>query len=317
MKTVQLSFSALLALTFALAGCSNDENLPAGENDNRVAIRVSSNIDVTDGAPKAGTRAANDAWEANDAIGIFMLDGLTADTYSNTAYTTAEGNGTFAPQVGGTTIYLPVDGSARDFVAYYPYQGAMSGSTYAIDLSDQKNQSAIDFMTSEKENGEKSTVKGITKTSPDVKFHFHHRLSKLSLTIKAGNGLTDADLEGLLVRLSNQKTAGTFDILTSDAIVVPDDHDAQTIELNTSADGKTSEAIVMPSTDFAGMLMSFTTKDNDTYSWQVSSTAATKFEAGKKYKFNIIINKTGISVTATIEDWDAGNGEDGENGNAE
>lgn len=89
MKTAQLSLSALLALTLSLTGCSNDENLPGGENDGRVAIRVSSNIDVTDGASKPGTRAANDAWEANDAIGIFMLNGLTADTYSNIAYTTA------------------------------------------------------------------------------------------------------------------------------------------------------------------------------------------------------------------------------------
>lgn len=314
MKTAHLSLSALLALTLSLAGCSNDENLPGGENDNRVAIRVSSNIDVTDGASKPGTRAVNDAWEANDAIGIFMLNGSTADTYSNIAYTTATGNGTFAPQ--GTTIYLPVDGSARDFLAYYPYQSSMSGSSYSIDLSNQTDQSAIDFMSSEKENGTNSTVKGITKSTPTVKFRFHHRLCKLSLSIKAGTGLTAADLNGLTITLGGQKTTGTFDVLTSDAVTATGDGN-QSVTLKTAADGQASEAILMPSDDFSGMALTFATTSSGTYKWNVSSAAATKFEAGKVYKFNITINKTGINVTATIEDWGVGNGESGENGSAE
>ena len=314
MKTAQLSLSALLALTLSLIGCSNDENLPGGENDGRVAIRVSSNIDVTDGTSKPGTRAANDAWEANDAIGIFMLNGSTADTYSNIAYTTADGNGTFTPQ--STTIFLPVDGNGRDFVAYYPYQSSMSGSSYSIDLSSQTDQSAIDLMTSEKENGENSTVKGITKSAPAVKFRFHHRLCKLSLSIKAGTGLTAADLSGLTITLGGQKTAGTFDVLTSGAVTATGEGN-QTVTLKTAADGQASEAIVMPSDDFSGMALTFATTNSGTYKWNVSSTSATKFEAGKVYKFNITINKTGISVTATIEDWGAGNGESGEDGSAE
>lgn len=314
MKTAQLSLSALLALTLSLTGCSNDENLPGGENDGRVAIRVSSNIDVTDGASKPGTRAANDAWEANDAIGIFMLNGSTADTYSNIAYTTADGNDTFAPQ--GTTIYLPVDGTSRDFVAYYPHQGRMTGSSYTVDLSDQSNQSAIDLMSSEKENGTNSTVKGITKSAPAVKFRFHHRLCKLSLSIKAGTGLTAADLSGLTITLGGQKTAGTFDVVTSGAVTATGGGN-QTVTLKTAADGQTSEAIVMPSDGFSGMALTFATINSGTYKWDVSSTSATKFEAGKVYKFNITINKTGINVTATIEDWGAGNGESGENGSAE
>lgn len=315
MKTAQLSLSALLALTLSLTGCSNDENLPGGENDGPVAIRVSSNIDVTDGASNPGTRAANDAWEANDAIGIFMLNGSTADTYSNIAYTTADGNGTFAPQ-GATTIYLPVDGTGRDFVAYYPYQNGMTGSSYTVDLSDQSNQSAIDFMSSEKENGTNSTVKGITKSAPTVKFRFHHRLCKLSLSIKAGTGLTADDLSGLTITLGGQKTAGTFDVVTSGAVTATGEGN-QTVTLKTAADGQTSEAIVMPSDDFSGMALTFATTNSGTYKWDVSSATATKFEAGKVYKFNITINKTGINVTATIEDWGAGNGESGENGSAE
>ena len=54
------------------------------------------------------------------------------------------------------------------------------------------------------------------------------------------------------------------------------------------------------------------------YKWSLNqSNNATKFEAGKEYIYNIKINKTGLEVTSTIEPWQPGNGESGENGSAE
>ena len=41
-----------------------------------------------------------------------------------------------------------------------------------------------------------------------------------------------------------------------------------------------------------------------------------KFEAGKKYVYDITVNRTGLGVTSTIEDWTPGNGENGEQGEA-
>lgn len=41
-----------------------------------------------------------------------------------------------------------------------------------------------------------------------------------------------------------------------------------------------------------------------------------RFEAGKKYKFNVTLNKTEIDVTSEIVDWISGNGT-GDSGEAE
>ena len=53
------------------------------------------------------------------------------------------------------------------------------------------------------------------------------------------------------------------------------------------------------------------------FNWDLNNSQnADKFEAGKKYVYDITVNKTRLDVTATITDWIPGNGENGEQGNA-
>ena len=306
MRLSILSLPVFAAVTLALAGCNQESNTPEKEYDSRVPVRVSSNIEVS--------RAVNATWEEDDAIGIFMLNSDAVDTYSNVEYTTPETDGAFAPK--DQVIYLPVDGTARDFVAYYPYQSSMADDIYSIDLTDQADQSAIDFMTSEKDNGEYSTVTGIDKTSPEVNFRFHHRLSKLRLNIKTGAGFAgdNSELAGMTVKLTNQQTTGIYNVLTDNAVTItPGDN---TIGLLTAADGQSAEAIVFPSNDYTGMQFEFHVIGHEPYKWSLSESTATKFEEGKSYIYNITINKTGVSVSSTIENWVDGNGA-GETGSAE
>lgn len=310
----------LLAFPVLFAGCSQDTDLPSTGNEDRVALRVSSDISVDNQVQRVGTRAVDGSWENTDAIGIFAVPVTGAEEYANRQYTTATATlGTFTPATPDQTIYLPVDGNGRDFVAYYPYDGAMSGSEYAINLTNQTQQNAIDFMVSERENGANSTVKGISKADPNVKFRFHHKLAKLRLNIATGNGFSsnNSELSGLKVEITGQPTTGTFDILTGNAVETT--NDSQTITLLTAENGRTAEGIVFPSEDYTGMQFIFTVQGHDTpYTWNLDkSNNAQKFEAGKEYIYNITINKTGLEVTSTIEPWQPGNGDDGENGSAE
>lgn len=318
MKTIRPILLGLLAFPVLFAGCSQDTDLPSTGNEDRVALRVSSDITVDNQVRKAGTRAVDGLWENTDAIGIFAVQTAGAEEYANRQYTTAAATlGTFTPATADQTIYLPVNGSGRDFVAYYPYDGAMSGSTYAINLTDQTRQNAIDFMVSERENGANSTVKGISKAAPNVKFRFHHKLAKLRLNIETGNGFSGNELAGLKVEITGQPTTGTFDVLASDAVTTT--NNSQTIDLLTVTDGTKAEGIVFPSANFTDMQFVFTVQGHgEPYKWSLNqSNNATKFEAGKEYIYNIKINKTGLEVTSTIEPWQPGNGESGENGSAE
>ena len=310
----------LLAFPVLFAGCSQDTDLPSTGNEDRVALRVSSDISVDNQVQRVGTRAVDGSWENTDAIGIFAVPVTGAEEYANRQYTTATATlGTFTPATPDQTIYLPVDGNGRDFVAYYPYDGAMSGSEYAINLTNQTQQNAIDFMVSERENGANSTVKGISKADPNVKFRFHHKLAKLRLNIATGNGFSsnNSELSGLKVEITGQPTTGTFDVLASDAVAGTNSN--QTIALLSTTEGTKAEGIVFPSEDYTGMQFIFTVQGHDTpYTWNLDeSNNAEKFEAGKEYIYNIKINKTGLEVTSSIEPWQPGNGEGGETGSAE
>lgn len=296
----------LLALPFVLAGCSNDENLSGGnDNNGRVALQVSSGIQ---------TRAFDNQWEAGDAIGIFMLNNgqnTVADGYDNVPYrveSAGEGGKAFSPS--SEVIYFPSNGDERDFIAYYPYSAdKVVNGVYHIDLTNQDPQKGIDFMLAGK-------VADKSRNDATVSFRFTHKLTKIVMDIEPGAGVTADDLKNITVSLTGQPTVGTFDVLNGQHVTVTGT-DKKAVTLPANADGTHAEGIVFPSENYAGMSFAFTTQAIGSYEWPLSqSTKATKFEAGKKYLYTITVNKTSIEVTSTIKDWEQGNG-DGESGSAE
>lgn len=306
MKKNNLTISALLVLSIAFAGCSNDENLPETDNDGRVALQVSSGIDVQ-------TRAHDAVWDAGDAIGIYMLDGGTAE-YANKKYTT-ESTGTSGSfnAADGQTIYFPVDGSQRDFIAYYPYRKELTGNLYAVDVNNQAVQKDIDLMGAEK-------VTGKTKNDPAVAFEFQHKLVKLYLTIKPDNvSLFADDMKGMEIDITNQKTKATYNVVEGGAVSVDtEDNTPATVRLLTDANGTSSEGIVLPNTTTEGMRFVFRLKNGPVFTWDIREAQKSQlFEAGSKYVYTISIGLTGIEVTSSIEDWTPGNGDGGETGSAE
>lgn len=306
MKKNNLTFSALLALGIAFAGCSNNENPAETDNDGRVALRVSSGIDVQ-------TRAHDALWDAGDAIGIYMLDGETAEA-ANQKYTTestgTSGSFSAAP---GQTIYFPVDGSQRDFIAYYPYRTRLTDNLYAVDVNNQAVQKDIDLMGAEK-------VTGKTKNDPAVAFEFQHKLVKLYLTIKPDDvSLFADDMKGMEIDITNQKTKATYDVVEGSAVSVDtEDNTPATVRLLTDADGTSSEGIVLPNATTEGMQFVFRLKNGPVFTWEIREAQKSQsFEAGSKYVYTISIGLTGIEVTSSIEDWTPGNGDEGETGSAE
>ena len=246
------------------------------QTDARVALQVTSGIQ---------TRAYDATWEANDEIGIFGFTqgDAPAQAYTNVRYVTTGGDGAFTPD--GTTIYLPTDGSSLDFVAYYPHTTDLENGIYTVDVEDQSDLSTIDLMAAGMQ-----TANRINNT---VTFNFEHKLSKIVLTFKPGDGMALSELTGMKVQLTNQQTLATFDVTQPDGEVVVGTNTPATLTLNTTDDGMSSEGIVLP-----------------------NNSKADKFEAGKKYVYDITVNKSRLDVTATIEDWAPGNGENGEQGEA-
>ena len=271
-------YPAVTLLALSLAACNNEEITP--NPDTRVALQVTNGIQ---------TRAYNTTWEAGDDIGIFGFTQGDASTeaYSNVRYVTTGGDGAFTPD--GTTIYLPTDGSSLDFVAYYPHATDLENGIYTVDVEDQSDQSTIDLMAAG------------TQTAD-----------------QPGDGMALSELTGMKVQLTNQQLKATFDVTQPDGEVVVGTNTPATLTLNTDADGTSSEGIVLPSANFDGMTIHLELSDEGSFfNWDLNNSQnADKFEAGKKYVYDITVNKTRLDVTATITDWTPGNGENGEQGNA-
>ena len=88
--------TALCAATFLMCGCGNENETAGTDTDGRVPLQVSAGIQ---------TRAYDDRWNKDDAIGIYMLNGADAEA-SNKKYTTtdATAGGTFSATVAFVLI---------------------------------------------------------------------------------------------------------------------------------------------------------------------------------------------------------------------
>ena len=173
-------FFALAALALALAACNNDnENL----NGDPVAAQFTANI-----AP--ATRASGTTWTGGDRIGITDIGNDTQ--YGNVPFILK--NGKFEAEK--KVIYIE-DTKTHTFRAYYPYNAAGGILTATTDATAQQNQPAIDFLFASGATGDKNNpvVSFTDKTAKGGEDNsFHHRMSQITLTFEAGDGVVFSDV---------------------------------------------------------------------------------------------------------------------------
>lgn len=272
-----------------MTACNNDEN-ETQVNDGRIAVSFAGGITLT--------RATTDAWEANDGIGIYMLEHGTktvAHGAANRKYVTTAGNGEFTPAGVEQTIYFPLNADEKvDFIAYYP-QIDLTDDIYKVDVSDQKNPADIDLLRSDNATGK-------DKNTNTVDLKFFHRLSRVEVELTAGEGVSDAELAGMGITLSKQPVKADFNVLQN---TLTAGQDLATLTLNTATDGKTASAIILPQEGASGRSLELTLTGGTVLTWPVE--ADRTFEQGKKTIFNITLKRTPVGteveVNATIQPW--------------
>lgn len=280
---------ALLAILFAACG-NSDTDTPILSN--QVAVQFASNIKI---AEKKATRAYDNTWEANDAIGVTMLKAGTnviSEGADNRKYitNTAGSNGIFSPATDNT-IYYPQDGSKVDFIAYYPYSENVNNFIYPIDVSTQDILANIDLL-----HAEKVVDKG--GNSPIVALQFQHKLSKLVLNVSAEDA--SLDLSNMTITVNGMATESTFNLVDG---TFGASENIKPIVIKKQ--GLAYEAILIPvSTIDATHTVEFTAGDK-VYKWNMNENL-TNLDSANEYTYNIILKQAAaqeVEVSGTITDW--------------
>lgn len=272
----------ILLAGFMLAACDDkDTNI----GDKGVEVQVSSEV-----VAMAGDQASDNGWNANDAIGVFMVKagkGIVVNMASNQRFVTS-GDGIFSPAQGRMTF--PVSGEKVDLFSYAPYQDLVYDFIYPIALGDQSSALASPLLYADR-------VRDKNADAPQVKFAFRHQLARLVMKVSAGEGIPN--LEGLSIRIKGMNTEAEFDLLdgalgvkASVGEIVP-----------TPVGDNVYCALLLPTgTDLTQEHVVDFTIPGNTYTWNMADDIS-KIEKAKVYEFDIAVNRAGISVSGTIKDW--------------
>lgn len=306
-------FMAMLAAA-VLTACNNDENDVIDSGSSQATFTAAIN-------GQADTRAYDQTWEANDAIGISGTSGGT--TYTNVQYVTTGGNGNFTAGTSGNEIYYQ-DDAAVTFTAYYPWTKlAADATTITADTRAQASQSDFDFLWAQQTG---------SKASPNVQFLFAHKMVKLVLTIRKGDGVSYQEVQDAVLSLGGFKNNGTFNVTDGTAFAT-DGTVNLTFAGNTSETGYNAPLskddaaetvaytlILFPQVFSSSLPITATITGGQSFSATLNFTTANidagdtdaqnEWVAGRQYNLSVPLHKTGITVNgSTIQGWEEADGD--------
>ncbi|MCF2593149.1 fimbrillin family protein [Bacteroides caecigallinarum] len=296
-KTCFVMLAALM-----MAGCSNEVEEQVMDS-RRVPLQINGDINML------MTRAADDHWDENDTIGVYMVtaENSIVGGVSNYRYVVIDkDNGNFSPDGETNTAYFPESGDAVNVVAYYP-QGDVVENKLSLDLANQDVQPRIDLMSAKAE--------GASKSNPIINLEFKHRLTKLFFKIEG-----DVNTEGIHAAIDNQYTDIQYDIL-NDKLLIADGSEKENIVMKywnlDEGTNRFVEAIVLPNDENNSAVDRQLTFQLNEKIFNATISNTTTFEPGKKYTYTVKFETTpsgniNVSITGVnVKNWDDGDISDG------
>lgn len=299
MKKIFLAAGVLLSF----AACTNDETFDPLA-DGPVPMTFTADIDGV------ATRATDTGFEAGDVVGIIPMKGGSEETaQTNIAYTC---NGSAFE--AGSPYYFQ-DRDAVTFNAYYPYDENLADNR-RIGINTRAENQTVETVNgpSWNKNDYLFATKETTVSTPEISFTeaggnpFRHVMSKFTLTLKAGDGITDLNaLTGYI--LHDVIVDGYFDVTTGKASLDGGETTKEDIEMKVPAPtGRTvtcDPLILLPqSIDLPLSLTVHYNGQEYTAELQLPEEAKGEFAAGYHYKYTVKVSNKELEITnALIEKW--------------
>ena len=299
------------AVLVALASCSNDLSQPTAED---TPIRIQANVGGI--TTRAGSSIQGTKFDIGESVNVYIYENTTSDpapyTYGTNGLLTctADGDGNLSfsdPQ------YFPANGHGIDVYGIYPTSVKEKNSTQDFSVNTDQSEDA-DYKASDLMYAGCQSNK---KKEDNIQLAFQHKLAKVIVILKKGNGLKDGDLNNAEVKITNtyvkcsidkvDKT--TFGSITASTEEV--DKKAITVGTWTSTNSESNgiAAIVVPQTVSKGtQLFEVTLSNNAVYKYTIPSDASDDvvFTQENVHTYTLTLTTSGISVTSSINDWTPG-----------
>ena len=332
------------ALWLALAACSSDE-APIAPPAEKEPLMVTASVDGS--LPTASTRAAGAVFATGDQIVAYLqhvdasnqeVTGFsksytftTPSTNSNGEYTLSSSSGPYWDDFSKSTT----DGSkdirsnghgVRSFYAYCLNGGtatALDEATGVLSWTVQQDQSSAEALKKSdllwSKTQDKVTYVHAKESREGLTLPFTHAMSKVSITVKAGEGYENDALNSTVVKLKEMFTSASVNLPSSKITSATGQQDITMCGESASSDGKerTFHAIVMPGSQFTqdkvlaiienvkgnNYEVKVTTEMLASNRWGAQYDENTGARSGVHYQLTVNINKQKIDVVATLAVW--------------
>lgn len=280
------------ALALVMSACNNTDDFGYGDKDSE--IRLTSNV--------VASRANTQATQIVKGEDVYVwLEDETGEKTVEAWKLTAGDNGELK---GETQRYFPDGTEKLKSYAVHANTTIEEGSALPAEIvhtvtADQKNVENYiksDMLYSIKDEVRKGTENALK---------FYHMLSKLEVKLIAGEGYTAEELKAfevsilntsLVAKLTIDKTKTESGILET---TVTAEGDKTPILINALTDDY-AEAVIVPQAVTAGKFIKFKSGEKELI-YELGNEKV--FEAGKKYKYEVTIKRSGISVTTSEVTW--------------
>lgn len=314
MKTKLLSVLAMSAILFA--SCSSEDN---DMNTGATELRVSSGVTTL---LKSAANTQENTIANGEKVSLWVDDAGTSPNPTplyKANQLIANGSNRFT----GSAMYFPQTGNAVDIYAIHgklatPFVAGDAFPIAAVSYSVESNQKTLGGTTFTNSDLLYAYSKNVARNGnpTTASLTFYHMLSKLELAIKIGDGAPALATSNAVTLGSNILVDGEFTPSTTATMANQTDRAAMltaststaTMQLGQliSTDFNTAnivynEAILVPQ-DMSGKILTFTLANGGQLKYTIPT--GTTFESGKKYRYELTLNLTGLQVTSTIADWE-------------
>lgn len=272
-----------LIMALCLVSCSTEE-----QSETTMGEPIA--FSATGIATASNTRAtADDSW--TDAGNVAIMIGTETKAYTATANEDDDNKATLKVAEGETPFYW--NSTKETVTAWYPYsKECPTEFTVNTDQSVATNREASNLMTAN------ATI----TYGKEAQLEFNHQLSKVTITLKQGDG--NPDLKGAKVELTGVKSKLTG--INTDNPTATGDATAITLINDPGTDAATTltGSCIVPPQQFAdGLTVKVTVNGNV----HIATIPATTLSAANDYQYTLSLSLTTLTLsTASIAEWTDG-----------